>query len=51
MADCKYVNKKYTTTQPLHRGEEGLRGIIHKDSEVAVVLLSISMDLRLLRVT
>lgn len=36
VADCKYVNKKYTTTQPLHssphagRGEEWLREIIKK---------------------
>lgn len=42
VADCKYVNKKYTTTQPLHssphagRGEEWLREIIKKGFEVGV---------------
>lgn len=26
VADCKYVNKKYTTTQPLHGGHHAGRG-------------------------
>lgn len=42
VADCKYVNKKYTTTQPLHssqhagRGEEWLREMTEKGFEIDV---------------
>ena len=46
VADCKYVNKKYTTTQPLHsgqhagRGEERLRKEIEVGFEVHVNVTS-----------
>lgn len=46
VADCKYVNKKYTTTQPLHssrhagRSDERLREITEKDLKVYVKFTS-----------